>query len=202
MKIGYKATNNMRCESLTYEIGKKYKISSMKMCKHGFHYCNHLDDTLNYYIYNKDIVFIKIEVLGKIQTKDDKSVTDHIRVLGVVDKSELQNCKYDEHGNMIYRKNSYGDEYHWGYDEHGNKIYQKDPDGDEYHWGYDEHGNKIYQKDSYDYEYHWEYRYDEHGNKIYKKTPYGDEYHWGYDEHGNKIYQKDPDGVEWKIEII
>ena len=31
---GYKAKYNMKCESLTYEVGKTYKISSMKMCNH------------------------------------------------------------------------------------------------------------------------------------------------------------------------
>jgi len=227
MKIGYKATNNMRCKSLTYEIGKEYKISSMEMCNHGFHYCDRLDDTLNYYTYNKDIVFIKIEILGEIENEGDKSVTDHIRVLGIVDKSNLQNCKYDEHGNKIYYKGPSGKEYHYEYryDEHGNKIYEKDPDGDEYRWEYryDEHGNKIYEKDpfgnEYHYrydehgnkiyykspfgnEYHYEYRYDEHDNMIYKKYPFGNEYHYRYDEHSNKIYEKGPYGKEWKIEII
>ena len=61
----YKATNNMRCNNLKYEIGKTYSIDKMKMCKYGFHYCKEQKDTLDYYPYTDDFTLLEVEILGK-----------------------------------------------------------------------------------------------------------------------------------------
>ena len=37
-RIGYKATYNFKCETLTYEIGKIYEIDNINICNYGFHY--------------------------------------------------------------------------------------------------------------------------------------------------------------------
>ena len=183
MNKAYKATNNMKCIDFRYEVDKTYSINSMKICDHGFHYCINPKNTLNYYSYNKDFMLLEIEVLGKVITEHDKSVTDKFKVLRVIPKEEykkLLDIEYDDKGNMIYQKDSYGKEYHWKYDDKGNRIYYKDSNGNEYHWKYDEKGNKIYEKNSYGREYHWKYEYDDKGNLIYKK---------------------DSNGKEWKITI-
>ena len=200
---GYKVTYNMKCESLTYEVGKTYKISSMKMCKYGFHFCQKAIDVLKYYPPKKDFVLLEIEAKGNVETKDDKSVTDEITILRIIPKKEykdLLGIELDDKGNLIYEKDSLGREYHWKYDDKGNIVYYKNSNCDEHYWKYDDKGNKIYQKDSYGKECH--YKYDDKGNLIYRKESNGNEHHYKYDDKGNKIYQKDLDGKEyhWKYE--
>ena len=74
------------------------------------------------------------------------------------------------------------------YDDKGNVIYKKDSNGDEYYYVYDNYGNIIYMKDNYGYESRWVYRYDDKGNIIYEKNKYGDEFYWEYkyDDKGDK----------------
>jgi len=174
MKTGYKATYNMKCNSLTYEVGKEYSISSMEMCNHGFHFCDNLDDCLDYYDFKPETKFIKIEILGQVETSGNKSVTDRIKVLEVIEKPEFKRYKFDSKGNIIYRKTPSGNEYKYG--SKGNIIYTKYPNGNEYHYKYDSNGNMIYMKDSSGRECHWEYKYDSKGNMIYRKNSNGDEW--------------------------
>ena len=134
---GYKATYNMKCESLTYEVGKTYKISSMKMCNHGFHFCQKAIDVLTYYPPKKDFILLEIEAKGNIETNANKSVTDEITILRIIPKAkykDLLGIELDDKGNLIYQKDSYGNEYHWKYkyDDKGNKIYEKDSNGNEW----------------------------------------------------------------------
>jgi len=36
----YKATKNLKCQTITYEVGKTYTFKcELKMCEQGFHYC-------------------------------------------------------------------------------------------------------------------------------------------------------------------
>jgi len=224
MKIGYKATENMKCINLIYEVGKTYTIDSMEICSHGFHFCKVAKDVLNYYDYDKGFVLLELEILGDVIDEGNKSVTNKVKVLRIIPKEEYPTLldievddngnklyqkdeyegdhryEYDDRGNMIYHTNTCGEEYHYKYDEQGNMIYYKDSYGREYHWKYDEKGNKIYKQDFLGNEYHWKYEYDEKGNKIYEKDSNGREYHWQYDEKGNAISLQSAD-ANWNITI-
>jgi len=38
--IAYKATYNLKCETITYEVGKTYTFNGkLIMCDQGFHFC-------------------------------------------------------------------------------------------------------------------------------------------------------------------
>ena len=57
----YKATLNMKCRDLTYEVDKTYTYNGIiKLCKSGFHFCKKAKDTLNYYKYEKDFILLEI----------------------------------------------------------------------------------------------------------------------------------------------
>jgi len=46
----YKATYNMTCRDVKYEVGKTYTYNGeLIMCEKGFHFCKKAIDTLNYY---------------------------------------------------------------------------------------------------------------------------------------------------------
>jgi len=70
------------------------------------------------------------------------------------------------------------------FDERGNGIHYKNSYGEEYWYKYDENNNLIHYKNSYGYEY-W-YNYDENNNIIHCKYSEGDE-HWYKYENNNKI---------------
>ena len=208
----YKATYNFKCIDLIYEIGKTYTFQGeLSMCERGFHFCKKIDDIFQWYNNTKELVLLEIEVLGQIidHPDNDKSVTDKIKIIREIPRTEwnsiFEKYKFDEKGNMIYEKDSYGGEYFWKYkyDEKGNMIYKKYSDGKKIFWEYkyDEKENKIYEKGYIGVEYFWEYKYDEEGNVIYKKDCNGREYFYKYDEKGNKIYEKNSDGKVYSILI-
>ena len=71
----YKATRNMKCESITYEIGKTYTFNGkLIMCKQGFHFCKKAIDVLRWYSYNKDFMLLEIDVTGNIIDDIDKKL--------------------------------------------------------------------------------------------------------------------------------
>ena len=169
------------CQDVEYEIGSTYRVTpneKIEICNIGIHYCKKVEDILNYYPADKDLVICEIEDLDEnSEDKDDKTVTSKIKIIKEID-AEKYPFKYDEHGNKTYQKDSYGNEYfyEYKYDEHGNIIYKKDSDGYEWVWKYDEHGNMTYKKNPNGYE--WVWKYDEHGNMTYKKNTYGYELFW------------------------
>jgi len=213
-KIGYKATNNMKCESLTYEVGKEYYITSKQMCYNGFHYCKNIEDTLDYYEYKVGrTVFIEIEDLDpNPDVSEYKVVSQHIKVLRVVGLDEFpEPYKFDEKGNMLVD----GKGWHKTYDEEGRVLESFRMDGGvktlEYSQEYDKFGNitsfkqpsgfnwkATYTEDGKDLtfennHYSWEKEYDENGNVIsYKdsRTLEGGHYDWtkDYDENNNLVF--------------
>ena len=175
---GFKATKNMKCNQLTYEVGKTYNITNIKICSHGFHFCKNQKDVLNYYDYDKDFVLLEIESLGEEITVDDKTVSDSIRIVRVIPKEEYEFEipieEYDSNNNMIHHKNSYGSEYWSEYDSNNNLIHHKNSDG------YEE----------------WR-EYDSNNNLIHYKDSYGSEYWKEYDSNNNLFHHKDSSGYEW-----
>ena len=184
MKKAYKATYNGKCRDLTYEIGKTYTHNGkISLCSSGFHFCNDFDSLLEYYPMKPDLKIFEIEVLGKIITEGNKSVTNILKVIKEIPlndfKKELKNHEYDKNNNLIHSKNSSGNEYWKEYDENNNLIHYKDSNGYEYWNEYDKNNNLIHYKDS-------------NGNEEWNE----------YDENNNLIHCKNSDGKEeWSITI-
>ena len=81
---GYKfMESDMTCRGFQYEIGKEYSLKSkLLICKKGFHFCENPFDCLGYYnnIEGDKRLFL-IEATGKVITKDNKSVTNKIKII-------------------------------------------------------------------------------------------------------------------------
>ena len=73
--IGYKAfSSEWTCRGFKYEVGKTYKTTkSISVCDHGFHFCEHPTDVLNYYGNVFQQKYAVIEASGKIKKDGDKS---------------------------------------------------------------------------------------------------------------------------------
>ena len=82
--IGYKMMkSDMTCMGFQYEIGKEYSIEGkLIICDNGFHFCQNPFDCLGYYdnIENDKRLFL-VEALGEIITRNDKSVTNKIKII-------------------------------------------------------------------------------------------------------------------------
>ena len=220
---GYKATYNMKCLDLTYEVDKTYNISNINICNHGLHYCKEMKDVLEYYDYNNTFILLEIEDLGSCITRGNKSVTNKMKVIRVIPKEEytfeVPIMEYDSNNNLIHYKDSNGYEEWREYDSNNNVIHHKDSDGFEYwkeydsnnnlihyktssgreEWKeYDSNNNVIHHKDSSGVEYWTEY--DSNNNLIHHKSSYGSEYWNKYDSNNNLIHRKDSN-TEWFITI-
>ena len=214
MKKGYKATNNMKCQEITYEVGKEYYITSKRMCYNGFHYCENIEDTLDYYNYEVGkTVFIEVEDLDpNPDVSEHKTVSQHIKVLRVVGLDEFpEPYKFDKKGNMLVDgkgwHKTYDEEgrvlesfrmengvkmmeYSQEYDKFGNITSFKQPSGFNWKATYTEDGKGLTFENNH---YSWEKEYDENGNVIsYKdsRTLEGGYYDWTkkYDENGNLVF--------------
>ena len=206
---GYKATKNMKCLTLTYEIDKTYSINKLNICSHGFHFCQNMEDVLNYYEYDDDFVLLEVEALGKTITRDDKTVTDCIKIIRVIPKEEytfdipkpkidLNIYEYDDLGNMISKTYPSGNKTSWEYDERGNKISKTDPDGYKTYYEYDDRNNMISVTDPDGSK--TSYEYDDRNNKISETSPSGNKYSYEYDDRNNMISTTSPRGNKWSYE--
>ena len=200
---GYKATNNMKCRDFTYEVGKTYTIDKLEICYHGFHFCQEMKDVINYYQPTEDFVLLEVEALGEMQTQDNKSATDKLKVIRVVPREEytFDVClyEYDSFGNKIKETLPSGDVYLYEYDSFGNKIKLTTPNGIVYLYEYDSFGNEI--KETLPSGNVWQYEYDSFGKKIKLTTPSGNVCLYEYDSFGNKIKETTPNGDTWNITI-
>ena len=103
---GYKASYNGKCKILTYEVGKTYAFNgTLKMCSQGFHFCKELKNVFNYYDRNNNLVVFEVEALGEVINENDKSVTDKIKIIRIIDKKEYQEFlpikEYDKNAKVI-----------------------------------------------------------------------------------------------------
>ena len=184
--IAYKATYNFKCRNQEYKIGKTYTSDRMEICKHGFHFCQKMEDVLNYYSNSSNFILLEVEILGKIETIQDKSVTDKLKVLRVIPfeeytdsmKTQFSTFEYNERNNLISTTYPNGDKYTFEYDERNNRISETNPYGDKYTFEYDERNNKISMTNPNGDKYTFEY--DERNNKISTTYPNGDKYTFEY----------------------
>ena len=127
--IAYKATYNYKCLNQTYVLGKTYTSDKLKICHYGIHYCNKMEDTLKYYDLNEKFILLEVEIMGDVETGEDKSVTNKLKVLRVVPsdeytdsmKSKFPTFEYDSSGNMISMTTPIGKNT-YEYDSSGNRI--------------------------------------------------------------------------------
>ena len=89
--IGYKVFNpDWTCRGFKYEVGKTYKHNgNIEMCGAGFHFCRKVSDCFNYYSFDSKNKIAKVEAIGLVETRDNKSVTDEIIILEELSWSEM-----------------------------------------------------------------------------------------------------------------
>lgn len=219
---GYKATHNMKCNKLTYEVGKTYTIDNMLMCSHGFHFCEKQKDVLDYYRCTEDFILLEVEALGVVETDGNKTLTDKLKIIRVVPIGEYEFVCNDkklgfpeetyaeeirnESNQLTYGKGISGDEVWYEYDANGNQIYRRlvitSLIRREYkRWSYyDDRGNNIHVKTNDGYEC-WS-NFDDNNNEIHYKNNYGREIFSEYDDKNNLIsYQDNNPHISWKITI-
>lgn len=82
--IYYKATHNLKCENVTYEVGKTYLYEgNIAICKKGFHFSNTPNNTLEYYTYNKDFILLEVNPVGIELEWPPKKITYQIVLAGI-----------------------------------------------------------------------------------------------------------------------
>jgi hypothetical protein len=71
---------------MIYEVGKEYTHDgSLRICISGFHFC--LTQAAVYGHYSgKNVTVCEVEALGVVKCRDDKCVTDHIRIGRIIQK--------------------------------------------------------------------------------------------------------------------
>ena len=89
--IGYKVFNpDWTCRGFKYEVGKTYKHNgNIEMCGAGFHFCQKISDCFNYYNFDSKNKVAKVEAIGLVETRGDKSVTDEIVILEELSWNEM-----------------------------------------------------------------------------------------------------------------
>ena len=203
----YKATHNFKCLNQEYKVGKTYTSDKLQICRHGFHFCEQMEDTLKYYFPNENFILLEVQILGKTEFVDDKGVTDKMRVIRVVPpeeyseemKSLIPVLQYDDKGNMISATYPSGDKFTFEYDGKGNLISQTYSSGDKSSFEYDDKGNMISQ--TYPTGEKSSFEYDDKGNRISATYPTGEKYAYEYDDKGNKISVTYPSGSKLTYEI-
>jgi len=92
--LGYKGFDkNLECRNFKYEVGKEYKMDeTISLCNSGFHFCQNLESVDSYYSFKtKEYRFCIVEALGFTIHSNDKSVTNHIRIVEELSRKELFN---------------------------------------------------------------------------------------------------------------
>ncbi|MCK9272923.1 hypothetical protein M0P65_05240 [Candidatus Gracilibacteria bacterium] len=206
--IGYKATENGKCFDQLYVVGKTYSFKGkIKIHESGYHFCKNLIDVFNHYnLPSKKIKVFKVEILGKVISRKDSSVTNKLKVLEEVSLSRLvlekNGIKYefDSNCNLVEHEYSNGFCRSWEYNEKRDIISynEKTSDGFCEGWGFDDRGNLI-TRDYYD-GFREIYRYNENNNKIKTERTDGSWLKFEYDENQNMIKKEFSNGLCLKYE--
>ena len=147
----------------------------------------------------KNLIFTMIFVSVSLAfAKDVKKYNDKENLIYSKD-SDGNEIWYGYHINgkvaVIHSKNKSGYEEWYSYDSKGNELHVKYSDGIECWNEYDERGNLINSRTNNGYQ-EW-YAYDEDGRRIYYKNVIGDEIRYEYDRHGNQ-YSKQERATYWE----
>ena len=91
---GFKAFNKddegIYCRNFRFEIGGFYKEDSAIICNKGFHFCEKIIDTLNYYSRNESVVYCEVIGWGQFDSANDKVCTSNIHI------TSLYNHNHDD----------------------------------------------------------------------------------------------------------
>ena len=204
--IAYKATYNYKCLKQTYKVGKTYTSDKLKICHYGIHYCDKMEDTLKYYEPTKDFILLEVKILGDVENREDKSVTNKLKILRVVPpdeythsmKSRFPVYEYDDRGDIISETDSEGDKTYFEYDNQGNMINKTYPIGGKVTYEYDSSGNMI--SATYPDGDKFTYEYDDRGNKISVTYPDGRKRIYEYDDRCNMISETYPNNLKYTYE--
>ena len=90
---GYKVFNeDWTCRDYQYEVGKSYEMDEEPICcSRGFHFCEKLIDCFDYYLFNSKNKVAEIEAYGEIDTEDNKSCTNKIKIVKELTWAEVLN---------------------------------------------------------------------------------------------------------------
>ena len=88
---GYKVFNpDWTCRGFQYKVGEKFVHNgNIEMCGKGFHFCRKASDCFNYYQFNSNNKVAEVKAIGLVETRDDKSVTDKIKIVREIEWQEL-----------------------------------------------------------------------------------------------------------------
>ena len=88
---GYKVFNpEWKCRGFQYEVGKTYKHDGkISLCNAGFHFCRNAADCFNYKSFDSNNKVAEVEAVGLVESGDDKSVTDEIKIVREIPWSEM-----------------------------------------------------------------------------------------------------------------
>lgn len=101
----YKAFNpDMTCRGFQYEVGQTYEMDEEPhVCRHGFHACRYIEDTLRFYLpYDKPII-CEVELLGDLSYTLDKTkiATNKIRILRQLSREEVIDYTFHYYNNTM-----------------------------------------------------------------------------------------------------
>lgn len=88
---GFKVFNpDWTCRGFQYKVGETFVHNgNIEMCGAGFHFCQKASDCFNYYNFNSQNKVAEVEALGLVETQEDKSVTNKIKIIREIEWSEL-----------------------------------------------------------------------------------------------------------------
>ena len=88
---GYKVFNpDWTCRRFQYKVGETFVHNgNIEVCGSGFHFCRKASDCFNYYDFNSNNKVAEVEAIGLVETRDDKSVTDKIKIVREIEWQEL-----------------------------------------------------------------------------------------------------------------
>ncbi len=88
---GYKVFNpDWTCRGFQYEVGKTFTHEgNIETCGAGFHFCQKASDCFTYYGFDSNNKVAEVEAIGLVETREDKSVTNKIKIVREISWQEL-----------------------------------------------------------------------------------------------------------------
>ena len=98
---GYKVFNSdWTCRGFQYKVGETYEHKGdISICEKGFHFCREIAKCFNYYDFDPNNKVAEIEALGNVESDDDKSVTDKIKIVREISWEEMLRLANSGEGN-------------------------------------------------------------------------------------------------------
>ena len=86
---GYKGfESDFTCRGFQYEVGKEYEMDGyIEPCERGFHFCKTMAQVFNYYR-GTDKRYAEVEAFGNVEEREDKCVTNKIRIIREIPHDE------------------------------------------------------------------------------------------------------------------